>query len=145
MTGFLHDRLALIRESSGRQAVLWGSAVLFGLLAFFPPTESCLAQDASENPVAEQPVQPEVSRQEWLERVQAAKRRAREVTLEKRNHPDADEPTPEDLARVASERVLNDESLQPGDIVATNKGLFVFHGRTDQHPKSEDFTPLGRR
>jgi hypothetical protein len=31
----------------------------------------------------------------------------------------------------ALERVLNDESLQSGDIVSTNKGLFVFRGNPD--------------
>ena len=28
--------------------------------------------------------------------------------------------------KIATKRVLNDETLEPGDIVATDKGLFLF-------------------
>jgi hypothetical protein len=54
-------------------------------------------------------------------------------------------PTPEDPDVVATERVLNDESLQTGDIVSTNRGLFVFRGRIDQPRRQEDFVPLRAR
>jgi hypothetical protein len=115
-------------------------ALLFTLT--IPP---CPAQNTPESPTANEQVQPEVSRQEWLERVQEATRRAKEAAVEHRMHPERYTPSAEDKARIASERVLNDDSLQPGDIVSTDKGLFVFHGSADQPPKSEDFVPLPNR
>ncbi|WP_146690805.1 hypothetical protein [Bradyrhizobium canariense] len=119
--------------------------IAFGLLLSLPIARPCAAQDALADPTVEPEVQPEISRQEWLVRVQEAKRKAREVAAERRSHPDLYAPSPEDQAHVASERALNDGSLQPGDIVSTDKGLFVFRGRLDQHPTSEDFVQIPRR
>jgi hypothetical protein len=105
----------------------------------------CIAQDEPEGASATNEAQPEVSRQEWMERVQEAKQRAKDAALDHRMHPERYAPSLGDKARVASERVLNDDSLQPGDIVSTDKGLFVFRGSADQPPKSEDFVPLRSR
>ena len=46
---------------------------------------------------------------------------------------------------MASELVLNDDSLQLGDIVSTNKGLFVFKGQSDQERRESDFVALPPR
>lgn len=116
-------------------------AVLLCPLAASP----CAAQNTPESPIANEQLQPEVSHQEWLERVQEAKRRAQEAAVEYRTHPERYTSSAEDEARIASERVPNDGSLQPGDIVSTDKGLFVFRGSADQPPKSEDFVPLPNR
>jgi hypothetical protein len=105
----------------------------------------CVAQDAAQSANPTDEAQPEVSRQQWIERVQEAKQRAKDAALDHRLHPERYTPSPEDKARIASERVLNDDSLQPGDIVSTSKGLFVFHGSADQPPKSQDFVPLPNR
>jgi hypothetical protein len=43
------------------------------------------------------------------------------------------------------ERALNDDSLRQGDIVSTNKGLFVFRGRSDHEHRESDFIPLPPR
>lgn len=104
-----------------------------------------IAQDAPGSADGTDGTQSEVSRQEWLERVQEARRRAKEAAVEHRLHPERYTPSPADAARIASERILNDDSLQPGDIVSTDKGLFVFRGSADQPPKSEDFVPLQKR
>ncbi|MGY3604942.1 MULTISPECIES: hypothetical protein [unclassified Bradyrhizobium] len=88
---------------------------------------------------------PEISRNAWRQRIEDAKRRAREVARERREHPELYMPIPEDPDLIATERVLNDESLQTGDIVSTNKGLFVFRGRIDQPRRQEDFVPLSAR
>jgi hypothetical protein len=90
-------------------------------------------------------LQPELSRNAWRQRIEDAKRRATEVARERREHPELYIPIPEDPDLVATERVLNDESLQTGDIVSTNKGMFVFRGRTDQPRRQEDFVPLPAR
>jgi hypothetical protein len=102
----------------------------------------CTAQEARESASMTDEAQPEVSRQEWVERIREAKQRAKDTALDHRMHPERYVPSPEDEARIASERVLNDDSLQPGDIVSTDKGLFVFRGSADQPPKSDDFIPL---
>lgn len=119
-------------------------AVAAALLAF-PP--ACVAQEDPGPAVGEYlpPDQPEISREEWRQRVQDARRRAKDVARERREHPELYLPIPEDPEIVASERVLNDDSLQRGDIVATKKGMFVYRGRTDQPRRDDDFLPIGPR
>jgi hypothetical protein len=82
---------------------------------------------------------PEPSREDWRQRVEDAKRRAQEASRQRRENPDLHRPIPEDPEVVATERVLNDDSLQHGDIIATKKGMFVYKGRMDQPRKVEDF------
>ncbi len=103
------------------------------------------AQSAPESGAAAAEVPGKMSRQEWLERVQRARQQAKETALEHRLHPERYTPSPDDKARIASERALNDDILQPGDIVSTGRGLFVFRGSADRPPKSEDFVPLPNR
>lgn len=125
----------------------WRAIAVFAVLAYPPLARPSAAESAPESQTVEQEVQPEISREEWRERVQAAKQRARETAIERRRHPERfAPPPPEDPALVASERVLGDDSLQPGDIVSTNKGLFVFRGsKADQPRSNEDFLPLQPR
>ena len=49
------------------------------------------------------------------------------------------QPTPGELSREATQRVLRDYSLVPGDLVMTDRGLMVFRGRTGEEPKEADF------
>jgi len=55
-------------------------------------------------------------------------------------------PSAEDLdrerAKYASEQVKRDSSLQKGDIVSTDNGLFVFTGDPDGEHTPADFVPL---
>jgi hypothetical protein len=103
------------------------------------------AQDAISNPALEDDVPRDMSRDQWRERVAEARRRARQFALEHRGHPGFDPPSIADEERMASERVLNDDSLQQGDIVSTNKGLFVFKGQSDQERSESDFVALPPR
>ena len=78
-----------------------------------------------------------LTREQWFERIENARRRSEEFVAKARVQPM--DPLPRDFAqREASERVMNDPSLQPGDIVSTDKGLFVFVGR-DEERKPGDF------
>jgi hypothetical protein len=120
----------------------WAAAGVFLCLFAALP---CIAQDAAGGGTAAAAAPPEVSRQEWLDRVRESRKRAREDAQNRRLHPERYAPTQEEEARAASERVLNDDSLQPGDIVSTDRGLFVFRGTADQPPKSEDFVPWPNR
>lgn len=83
-----------------------------------------------------------MSHQEWLERVQEAAQRAKEAAVGHRLHPERHTPSPEDKARIASERVLNDNSPQPGAIVSTDKGLFVFRGNSAPPPEERGLRPV---
>ena len=104
------------------------------------------AQDGIDGPSSTEDVFSEPAREQWLARVAEAKRRAREFALEQRMRTPA---SAADLSaeqeRLASESVMNDSSLQRGDIVSTNKGLFVFRGATDQEHREGDFVALPQR
>jgi hypothetical protein len=116
---------------------------MLGLLQ--PLAGSSFAQDVMSNPAPEDDAPMDMSRDQWRERVAEAKRRARKFALEHRGRPTFDTPSIADEERMASERVLNDDSLQRRDIVSTNKGLFVFRGRPDQERRESDFIVLPSR
>ncbi len=119
-------------------------AVVVFAIGLFQSLPACLAQE-EPGPTANDfilPGPPEPSREEWRQRVEEARRRAKDVARERREHPELYVPIPEDPEIVASERVLNDESLQRGDIVTTKKGTFVYQGRSDQPRREGDFVPI---
>lgn len=118
-------------------------AATVGLAVFGSPL-SCLAQSAPEPALSDYlaPSDPEVSRDEWRQRIEDARRRAKEVLRERREHPELYKPVPEDPDLVATERLLRDDSLQRGDIVTTKKGMFVYQGRSDQPRRDQDFVPV---
>ena len=104
----------------------------------------CLAQAEPEPSLSDYipSSEPEVTRDEWRQRIEDARRRAKEVSRERREHPELYKSIPEDPAIVATERALNDESLQRGDIIATKKGMFIYQGRSDQPRREQDFVPV---
>ncbi|MCK1353535.1 hypothetical protein IVB02_35800 [Bradyrhizobium sp. 166] len=115
-------------------------AIGFGLAS--PPSR--FAQTEPEPSVSDYlpPSEPEVSRDEWRQRIEDARRRAKQLSRERRDHPELYKPVPEDPDLVATERLLNDDSLQRGDIVSTKKGMFVYQGRPDQPRREQDFVPI---
>jgi hypothetical protein len=50
-------------------------------------------------------------------------------------------PTAAEAERIASEMVKNDSSLQRGDIVATDRGFFLFRGLA-QDGSNNEFVPV---
>ena len=104
----------------------------------------CLAQTDPAPSISDYlpPKEPEVSRDEWRQRIEEARRRAKDVSRERREHPELYKPIPEDPDLVATERLLRDDSLQRGDIVTTKKGMFVYQGRSDQPRRDQDFVPV---
>jgi hypothetical protein len=50
-------------------------------------------------------------------------------------------PTPVEAGRIASETAMNDSLLRKGDIVATDRGFFIFQGLTPDGI-SNDFVPV---
>jgi hypothetical protein len=85
------------------------------------------------------------TKEERTERLEKAKARAKEYIARARaglsNAPDAEQ-IAKDRAGLASDSAISDPSLQPGDIVSTTKGLFVFRGPLDRDRRPEDFVPL---
>ncbi|WP_247529978.1 hypothetical protein [Bradyrhizobium sp. 199] len=124
------------------RAVVITVAGALGLAVAGPPL--CLAQSEPEPSLNDHlpPSEPEVSRDEWRQRIEDARRRATEASRERREHPELYKPIPEDPDLVATERLLRDDSLQRGDIVTTKKGMFVYQGRSDQQRRDQDFVPV---
>jgi len=110
-------------------------------LACSPPSLAQTEPEPSLNDYLP-PSEPELTRDEWRQRIEDARRRGNEVARERREHPELYKPLPEDPEIVATERVLNDESLQRGDIIATKKGMFIYQGRSDQPRREQDFVPI---
>jgi hypothetical protein len=114
-----------------------------GLSQLFAATT--FAQDVTSNAAAEDDAPLDMRRDQWRERVAEARRRSQQFALEHRGRPAFDPPSIADQERMLSAQVLNDDSLEPGDIVSTNKGLFVFKGQSDQERRESDFMALSPR
>jgi len=61
---------------------------------------------------------------------------------ERRQHPLTAEDLEREQAQRRSEEVKNDYSLQPGDIVSTANGFFLYIGRSQDERRPGDFIPL---
>jgi hypothetical protein len=97
----------------------------------------CSAQAVEDFPDAA------LTREQWQQRVEAARRRSGDFVANARTQP-AD-PSPSDrLETEAAERAVNDPTLRQGDIISTRRGLFVFTGRDEEH-RPGDFLPVPSR
>ena len=83
----------------------------------------------------------QMSREEWQAHVSALRQQAETMRHERKAFTPL-LPTPDEIAEQASRRILDDGSLQPGDIVSTNRGLFRFQGSADGERKPDDFVPV---
>jgi hypothetical protein len=104
-----------------------------GLAALF--SMRCIAQERSEQDSSQ------MSREQWQAQIKTARERSEIVRRERRFFVQQP-PTSEELADEASRRALEDNSLRPGDIVSTNRGLFRFQGPSDRERRSDDFVRL---
>jgi hypothetical protein len=120
-------------------------AATFLVFALLVPVGDGFAQDAINGQASEEDATSAMSREQWLDRVAAAKRRAQQSALEQRERSKLSAAPLIDRDHAASERVLNDDSLQSGDIVSTDKGLFLFRGRPDGERRESDFIALPPR
>ena len=96
---------------------------------------NALAQSASE------PEEVAVPRSEWLANVEESRRRIEQMRREGRSFVPPP-PTQEEIAKETFQRAVEDESLRSGDIVATDRGLLVFKGRSSGQRTLNDFVPL---
>jgi hypothetical protein len=80
--------------------------------------------------------------EQWQQRLLEARRRSEQFVANARNQAVDPPPSDKEEAEVADQRVMNDPSLQRGDIIATSKGLFVFVGRDSEAHQPGDFFPV---
>ena len=104
-----------------------------GLLTLF--STSALAQERPEEDLSQ------MSREQWRAQVQNSRERA-EIARRERKSFIPLPPTTDELAEEASRRVLEDDSLRPGDVVSTNRGLFRFEGPPDRERRPDDFVRI---
>jgi hypothetical protein len=71
-----------------------------------------------------------ISREAWTQKVRQARERAEQARREAAAQPRGEAPLPPSREWLATDRVLSDETLQAGDVVATESGLFVVRGRS---------------
>jgi hypothetical protein len=85
-----------------------------------------------------------LSREQWQQRVDEARRRSEEFVATARNR--SAMPLPANREDIeARDRAMQDPTLQQGDLVATEKGLLLmFVGRDERHQPS-DFVPAPDR
>ena len=96
---------------------------------------NCPAQEREESGPSE------ISREEWQANVKVSRQRVEMMRREGRRFVPLP-PTAEEKAEEASRRILEDGSLQPGDIISTNRGLFRFRGDPDGERKPDDFVRI---
>jgi len=106
---------------------------IIALLAiwFLTASPRCFAQEAEELPDSS------LTREQWQQRVQDARRRSEEFVANARERPEAPM-TPVQEETEAASRAMSDPTLQQGDMISTGKGFFVFVGRDEAH-QSNDF------
>jgi hypothetical protein len=81
-----------------------------------------------------------VTREEWRQRIDEARRRSEAFIADIRSH--GLEPfSSQEMEREAAERAMRDPTLRYGDIVATEKGFKRFVGKDEKH-LPEDFVPI---
>lgn len=109
------------------------SIAAIGLVALY--SMSCTAQERPDGEPSE------MSREEWQTHVKAARERANMMRREGKSFV-AQPPTLDEIAAEASKRILEDDSLRPGDVISTNRGLFRFQGSSDRERKPDDFVRI---
>lgn len=91
----------------------------------------CYAQDR-----ATEQEKSRTEREDWQARVKASRERIELMRRERRSFLP---PTTDEIAEAASTSVLEDDTLLPGDIVSTTRGLFRFRGSPNRDRRLEDF------
>ena len=106
---------------------------IIALLAIFlTAATGCFGQEADE-----EFSDSSLTREQWQQRIQDARRRSEEFVANARERPQ-DPVTPAQQETEAAGRALNDPTLQQGDVISTGKGFVVFVGRDDEH-RPNDF------
>jgi hypothetical protein len=114
--------------------------IVFGLA--LPPDDVCAQAGGADAAVSMSQDEAASIRQSWQEHVRQEERRVQELASQRRLSRLQDIEPLSDGNRLASERALNDITLERGDIVMTDMGAFVFKGQTQAERTFGDFVPL---
>ncbi|WFU70990.1 hypothetical protein [Bradyrhizobium sp. CB2312] len=109
--------------------------------------EVSMAGSAAESEASDLVASPDshISREDWKRRIGEARSRAEQARREWRLNAPLRTFVPDPPEKIATERVLSNDTLQPGDIVSTDKGFFVFRGRSGTDGQAADFVPIAPR
>jgi hypothetical protein len=107
---------------------------IIALLAICFATVSlpCFGQEAEDFP------DQSLTREQWQQRVQDARRRSEQFVATAREQRPDTPITPAQKEQEAADRALNDPTLHQGDVISTGKGFVVFVGRDEEH-RPNDF------
>jgi hypothetical protein len=83
-----------------------------------------------------------VTREAWKQRIEQARARAEQARRDWRLNAPLRPFTPDPPEKIATERALSDDTLQPGDIVSTTNGFLLFRGRSGVDGQAADFVPI---
>src|SRR5258705_10522052 len=86
-----------------------------------------------------------LTRGQWQQRVQDARRRSEEFVANARTKRADPPPSDKEDTETVGRRAMHDPSLQRGDIITTSQGFFVFVGRDSEGRQPGDFLPAANR
>ncbi|WP_271573146.1 hypothetical protein [Bradyrhizobium sp. CCBAU 11361] len=86
-----------------------------------------------------------IPREDWKRRVDDARKRAEQARRDWRLNDPRRMVEPDPQEKIATQRVLSDDTLRPGDIVSTDKGFLLFRGRSGADGQNADFVPIAPR
>ena len=118
----------------GTPMAAWRAAALMMVL-FAATTASCAAEDV------EGFLDSQLTREQWQRRLDEARQRTESFVAKLRSQPSEPFVSQKERQEIADQRAVRDQTLQPGDIVATSRGLLIYTGRDDDN-SSGAFTPL---
>ncbi|TYL87207.1 hypothetical protein [Bradyrhizobium cytisi] len=86
-----------------------------------------------------------IPRDDWKRRIDDARKRAEQARRDWRINAPLRLVVPDPPEKIATQRVLGDDTLQSGDIVSTDKGFFLFRGRSGADGQTPDLVPIAPR
>ncbi len=109
-------------------------------------SQSSLAQDVNPDEDTTQ-----ITREEWIRRVEHARERV--MILRAQKHIGPRERSDLERAQENSDRAISDDLLRPGDIISTTRGLLIYKGKsgtgvstgqTKDRIRNDEFAPMPR-
>jgi len=116
--------------------VVFAAGIILGGSGYAHPQDADLPLSSSDETL---------SRQAWQARLEESRKRSQEFVSRAKSAPAEPLDMAKERALAQDQRIVNDESLQPGDIVSTSKGLYIFNGSSGQGRQPSDFSPVGPR
>ena len=86
-----------------------------------------------------------ISRDAWKLRINQARARAEQSRRDWLSRPALGQQLSQDSPeKIATERILGDNTLRAGDIVSTDRGLLLYRGKSKSDPGLGEFVPLSQ-